>query len=105
MARSTGSRMPARSSKRGVPAARYRPPRSTRGEIGGNARVAVTYLVRMRALTGQEQAVQELLLSNVERIRSGESGNLAFAVHRSRRDAREFWLYETWTDEQAVAEH
>lgn len=67
--------------------------------------MAVTYVVRMRALEGQEQAVEELLLSNVERIRSGEPGNLAFAVHRSRQDPREFWLYETWTDDHAVAEH
>jgi quinol monooxygenase YgiN len=67
--------------------------------------VAVTYVVRMRALEGQEQAVRELLLTNVERIRSRELGNLAFAVHRSRQDPREFWLYETWNDEHAVAEH
>src|SRR3954469_12616768 len=59
----------------------------------------------MGALKGKEQAMRELLLTNVERIRSGEPGNLAFAVHRSRQDPREFWLYESWTDEQAVAEH
>lgn len=65
----------------------------------------VSYIVRMRALDGEEQAVHDLLLSNVKRIRSGEDGNLAFAVHRSRQDAREFWLYETWTDDEAVARH
>lgn len=65
----------------------------------------VSYFVRMRAVEGQEQAVQEVLLSNMDRIRDGERGNLAFAVHRSRKDPREFWLYETWTDEDAVAEH
>jgi quinol monooxygenase YgiN len=67
--------------------------------------VPVSYIVRMHAIAGQETAVQHLLLTNVERIRSGEKGNLAFAVHRSRLDPREFWLYETWLDEEAVTEH
>jgi quinol monooxygenase YgiN len=65
----------------------------------------VSHIVRMCAIEGQELAVQQLLLSNVKRIRSGERGNLAFAVHRSRSDPHEFWLYETWVDEQAVDEH
>ncbi len=26
-------------------------------------------------------------------------------MHRSRQDPREFWLYETWTDDQAVETH
>jgi quinol monooxygenase YgiN len=59
----------------------------------------------MRAVEGHEQAVQEVLLSNVRRIQAGERGNLAFAVHRSRQDPREFWLYETWTDPDAVEAH
>ena len=53
--------------------------------------MAVSYFVRMRAVEGKEQMVQEVLLSNVQRIRAGERGNLAFAVHRSRQDSREFW--------------
>ena len=65
----------------------------------------VTYFVRMRALEGSEQAVSELLLSNVARIDAGERGNLAFAVHRSNSDPREFWLYETWSDPEAVEAH
>jgi quinol monooxygenase YgiN len=67
--------------------------------------MAVTYFVRMRVLEGREDAVRELLLSNVERIDAGERGNLAFAVHRSTEDPREFWLYETWADEAAVEAH
>jgi quinol monooxygenase YgiN len=67
--------------------------------------MAVSYFVRMRALDGDEAAVEEVLLSNMERIRRGERGNLAFAVHRSLDDPREFWLYETWTDVEAVEEH
>ncbi|MDQ3865646.1 MAG: nuclear transport factor 2 family protein [Actinomycetota bacterium] len=66
--------------------------------------MAISYFVRMRAREGQESAVGHLLLSNVERVRE-EGGNLAFAVHRSRRDPREFWLYETWVDLDAVEEH
>lgn len=67
--------------------------------------MAVSYFVRMRAVAGYEQAVQDVLLWNMQRIRAGERGNLAFAVHRSRQDPREFWLYETWTDLDAVEAH
>ena len=67
--------------------------------------MAVSYFVRMRAVEGKEQMVQEVLLSNVQRIRAGERGNLAFAVHRSRQDSREFGLYETWVDLAVVEEH
>jgi quinol monooxygenase YgiN len=67
--------------------------------------MAITYVVRMRAMQGHEEAVAALLLENPQRIRAGERGNLAFAVHRSRTDPREFWLYETWVDEQAVEAH
>jgi quinol monooxygenase YgiN len=66
--------------------------------------MAISYVVRMRAREGREAAVEQLLLSNLERVRE-EHGNVAFAVHRSRRDAREFWLYETWVDLAAVEEH
>jgi quinol monooxygenase YgiN len=65
----------------------------------------VTYFVRMRALEGNEAAVEEVLLSNMERIRRGEHGNIVFALHRSRDDPRQFWLYETWIDIEAVEEH
>jgi quinol monooxygenase YgiN len=65
----------------------------------------ITYFVRMRAVPGQAERVRELLLSNVSRIRDSESGNIAFAVHRSSDDPDEFWLYETWVDAEAVAAH
>jgi hypothetical protein len=64
--------------------------------------MAVTYFVRMRAREGREEAVRDLLLSNVARIDAGERGNVVFAVHASTQDPREFWLYETWTDPDAV---
>jgi len=65
----------------------------------------VTYFVRMHATEGHEEEVEAILLENVERIRNGEPGNLAFALHRSREDRGEFWLYETWVDEAAVERH
>src|SRR3954451_7886760 len=67
--------------------------------------MAVTYFVRMRAQDGREEAVRDLLLSNVARIDAGERGNVVFAVHASNQDPREFWLYETWTDPDAVEAH
>jgi quinol monooxygenase YgiN len=66
---------------------------------------AVTYFVRMVDKQGQAEAVQELLLTNPRRIEQGEQGNLAFGVHRSTDNPNEFWLYETWVDEAAVAAH
>ena len=65
----------------------------------------VTYFVRMVAKEGKAEEVQELLLTNVKRIREGERGNLAFAVHRSTDNPSEFWLYETWQSEEAVEAH
>ena len=65
----------------------------------------VTYFVKMVAKEGRAEEVQDLLLTNVTRIREGESGNLAFAVHRSMDNPNEFWLYETWESEEAVEAH
>jgi quinol monooxygenase YgiN len=65
----------------------------------------VTYFVRMVAKEGNEDEVESLLLSNIERIRSGKPGSVVFAVHRSTTNPREFWLYETWEDEAAVERH
>ena len=67
--------------------------------------MAITYFVRMHAVEGREADVESILLENVARIRGGEPGNLAFAVHRSLEDPGEFWLYETWVDEEAVERH
>ncbi len=66
---------------------------------------SVTYFVRMVAKEGMAEEVQELLLTNVTRIREGEQGNLAFAVHRSTDNPNEFWLYETWESLEAVEAH
>ena len=67
--------------------------------------MAVTYIVRVIAKEGQADAVEELLLTNPQRIEAGEPGNIAFAVHRSTTNPNEFWLYETWESEDAVAAH
>ena len=66
---------------------------------------AVTYFVRMVAKDGKAEEVQHLLLENPRRIEQGEPGNLAFGVHRSVDDPNEFWLYETWSSEEAVEAH
>jgi quinol monooxygenase YgiN len=59
----------------------------------------------MTAKPGHAERVLELLLSNPRRIEEGESGNLAFAVHRSVDNPDEFWLYETWENRAAVEAH
>ena len=66
---------------------------------------SVAYFVRMVAKEGMAEEVQELLLTNVTRIREGEQGNLVFAVHRSMDNPNEFWLYETWESLEAVEAH
>jgi quinol monooxygenase YgiN len=66
----------------------------------------VTYVVRMTAKGGQEDAARNRLLSNVPRIQEeGERGNLAFAVHHALDDPRTFWLYEAWANTAAVEPH
>ncbi len=65
----------------------------------------VTYFVRMAAKEGKVEEVKELLLTNPQRIRQGEPGNIVFAVHRSVDDPNEFWLYETWESEETVEPH
>jgi quinol monooxygenase YgiN len=65
----------------------------------------VTYFVRMVAKEGKAVEVKELLLTNPQRIRQGEPGNIVFAVHRSVDHPNEFWLYETWESEEAVEAH
>ena len=67
--------------------------------------VTVNYLVRMRAVEGHEQAVEDELLANMRRVRAAAVGNVGFVVHRSRQDPREFWLYETWRDSDAAEQH
>jgi len=59
----------------------------------------------MIAKEGKADEVEELLLTNVTRIKEGEEGNLTFAVHRSTDDPNEDWLYETWESQEAVDEH
>ncbi len=66
---------------------------------------SITYFVRMVAKEGMAEEVQELLLTYVTRIREGEQGNLAFAVHRSIDNPNEFWLSETWESLEAVEAH
>lgn len=65
----------------------------------------ITYFVRMTAKRGKAKEVEELLLTNHARIKEGEPGNLAFAVHRSTDDPDTFWLYETWESQEAVDAH
>ena len=67
--------------------------------------MAVTYFVRMAAKEGEADRVLELLLCNPRRIEAGEPGNIVFAVHRSRVHPAEFWLYETWENEDAANAH
>jgi quinol monooxygenase YgiN len=46
-----------------------------------------------------------VLPANLALVDAGERGNVVFAVHASNHDPREFWLYETWTDPDAVEAH
>jgi hypothetical protein len=49
--------------------------------------MAASYFVKMRAREGREEAVRELLLSNVARIRARERGTLAWNDERDPRGA------------------
>jgi len=64
----------------------------------------VTYFVRMVAKEGKAEEVRETLLTNPA-IAGEEPGRVVFALHRSRDDPNEFWIYETWESEDLVGAH
>ena len=64
----------------------------------------VTYFVRMVAKEGKAEEVRETLLTNPA-IAGEEPGRVVFALHRSKDDPNEFWIYETWESEEAVGAH
>lgn len=64
----------------------------------------VTYFVRMVALEGRAEEVRETLLTNPA-IAGEEPGRVVFALHRSRDDPNEFWIYETWESEELANAH
>ena len=64
----------------------------------------VTYFVRMKAKEGKAEEVREALLTNPA-IAGEEPGRVVFALHRSKDDPDEFWIYETWESEELVGAH
>lgn len=64
----------------------------------------VTYFVRMVAREGKAEEVRETLLTNPA-IAGEEPGRVVFALHRSKDDPNEFWIYETWESEELVNAH
>jgi quinol monooxygenase YgiN len=65
---------------------------------------AVTYFVRMIAEEGRSEEVHDTLLTNPA-IAGEEPGGVVFALHRSKDDPNEFWIYETWENEELVGAH
>lgn len=65
---------------------------------------AVTYFVRMIAKEGKAEQVHETLLTNPA-IAGEESGRVVIALHRSKDDPNESWIYETWGSEELVNAH
>jgi len=66
--------------------------------------LAVTYFVRMVAKEGKAEEMRETLQTNPA-IAGEEPGRVVFALHRSRDDPNELWIYETWESEEAVGAH
>ena len=64
----------------------------------------VVYFVRMRAKPGKAQEVEQLLLENFRNVER-DPGNVTFAVHHSRDDPDEFWMYEVWHSQEQVDAH
>lgn len=64
----------------------------------------VTYFVRMIAKDGKVEEVRETLITNPA-IAGEEPGQVVFALHRLVDNPNEFWIYETWEGEEAVAAH
>ena len=72
----------------------------TAAPAAGRIAVAVTW----EAKAGEEDAVADVLRRMALAVRS-EPGTLLFWTHRSATDARAFFLYELFADDQAFAAH
>lgn len=64
----------------------------------------VTYFVRMTAMPGKAEEVKAALLENFEIVQN-DASNVVFALHQGIDSPDEFWVYETWESEEAVAAH
>lgn len=64
----------------------------------------VAALASLHAKPERADALEEILLSFVERTRA-EDGCLAYDVHRDARDPNVFLMYEIWASPEALAAH
>jgi quinol monooxygenase YgiN len=65
----------------------------------------VVYVVGWRVKEGREEEAKQLVKANFEHIEQEKRGNVLFATHQSKDDARRFWMYEIWQSQEAVDDH
>ena len=58
----------------------------------------------IKAKTGEEDAVKEILLALVEPTRK-EAGCLCYNLHQSKSDKTQFMFYEQWASKEALEAH
>ncbi|MFK8909010.1 putative quinol monooxygenase [Streptomyces sp. YS-3] len=63
-----------------------------------------TLLAEFTAREGAEGEVARLLMEYAGKVRE-EEGNLAFDVHTKASNARAFWIFEVYRDEDAFQAH
>jgi len=59
----------------------------------------------MRAKAGKEEEFVAVMSGLVKAVRANEPGALDYTLHRSKKDARTFLVYEKYRDQAAMTAH
>lgn len=66
----------------------------------------ITQLVRLQAVAGQENEVEQALKTMVAAVKASEAGPVvAYSLHRLESDPTTFLFYEQYADDAAMAAH
>ena len=65
---------------------------------------SITLIATMKARSGKEELVKEVLLSLISPTRA-EKGCVTYILHQDCDDKSLFMFYETWTSKESLDEH
>ena len=65
----------------------------------------ITILVRVKVKAGKEEEFYALAAEAVKSTRAKDDGCITYIYHQHAEDARDFFLYEQWRDQEALQAH
>ncbi|MEW6299963.1 MAG: putative quinol monooxygenase [Thermodesulfobacteriota bacterium] len=65
----------------------------------------ITILVRVKVKAGKEGEFYKLAAGAVQSTHAKDKGCLTYIYHQHTEDARDFFLYEQWRDQEALQAH